>query len=216
MLEPMDAFFSTRLNGYEEHMLRDIAGASEFYPFTASLLPSGSGCRILDLGCGTGLELDYYFQAGGTAAVTCIDVSKEMLDVLVSKFQGKSIQTFHASYLDVPLGESLYDAAVSVESLHHFPEETKHSFYMKLRSALKDRGIFVLTDYFASSEEEEISMAEETLKLRAEQGIPPETLIHADIPFTVQHEISVLLESGFSSAGVLRSWGSTSVILAEK
>ena len=216
MLEPMDSFFASRLSGYDEHMLRDIEGAAEFYPYTASLLPSGPDRRILDLGCGTGLELEYYFNTGGTAALTCIDLSREMLDVLVSKFPGKDIKTFHASYLDIPLGEDLYDAAISVESLHHFPEETKQSFYRKLWRALRDKGIFVLTDYFAASEEEEIAMAEEALKLRAEQDIPAEALVHADTPFTVQHEISVLLESGFSRAGVLRSWGATSGILAEK
>lgn len=216
MLEPMDAFFASRLSGYDEHMLRDIEGASEFYPYTASLLPSGPDRRILDLGCGTGLELEYFFRDGGTAALTCIDLSREMLDVLVTKFPEKDIKTFCASYLDIPLGEDLYDAAVSVESLHHFTEEVKQSLYRKLHRALRDKGVFVLTDYFASSEEEEIALAEEALMLRAEQGIPAEALVHADIPFTVQHEISVLLESGFSRAGVLRTWGATSVILAEK
>ena len=216
MLERMDAFFSSRLKGYDEHMLRDIEGAAEFYPFATSLLPSDAGCRILDLGCGTGLELQYYYAAGGAASLTCIDLSREMLDALIAKFPNKDIKTFCASYFDVPLGEDIYDAAISVESLHHFSEETKQSLYRKVHGSLKQKGIFVITDYFASSEEEEISMAEEALRLRAEQGIPEDVLIHIDTPFTVQHEISVLLESGFSSAGALRSWGPTSVILAEK
>ena len=38
-LEPMGAFFARRLEGYDEHMLRDIAGAREFYPAAAALLP---------------------------------------------------------------------------------------------------------------------------------------------------------------------------------
>lgn len=62
MLEPMDAFFTARLDGYDEHMLTDIEGAEEFYPFTASLLPQTAGAKVLDLGCGTGIELEAYIS----------------------------------------------------------------------------------------------------------------------------------------------------------
>ena len=62
MLERMSEFFEKRLNGYDEHMLTNIESAREFYPFTAECLPKVNGCRVLDLGCGTGLELEYYFS----------------------------------------------------------------------------------------------------------------------------------------------------------
>ncbi len=55
------------LNGYEEHQLKTIVSAEEFYPFTADCLPKVPGSRILDLGCGTGLELGYYFDIVPTA-----------------------------------------------------------------------------------------------------------------------------------------------------
>ena len=35
MLEPMGAFFEKRLDGYDRHMMTNIASAEEFYPFTA-------------------------------------------------------------------------------------------------------------------------------------------------------------------------------------
>ena len=50
------------LQGYEDHQLTSIASAREFYPFTAACLPQTAGAKILDLGCGTGLELGYYFE----------------------------------------------------------------------------------------------------------------------------------------------------------
>ena len=62
MLEKMDAFFEARLAGYEEHMLNNIESAVEFYPFTADCLPDIPEAKILDLGCGTGLELNWYYH----------------------------------------------------------------------------------------------------------------------------------------------------------
>ena len=82
MLEKMSEFFENRLDGYDEHMLTCIESAEEFYPFTADLLPKEAGCRVLDLGCGTGLELEYYFRLNPSALVTGVDLSQGMLDEL--------------------------------------------------------------------------------------------------------------------------------------
>ena len=58
MLEKMSDFFEARLDGYDAHMLTNIESAAEFYPLTAKQLPMAETCHILDLGCGTGLELE--------------------------------------------------------------------------------------------------------------------------------------------------------------
>lgn len=98
MLEPMDVFFDRRLDGYEAHQLTAIASAQEFYPFTASLLPVQPGARILDLGCGTGLELDFYFPRNPTARVTGIDLAPGMLQALREKFAGRALTLIQGSY----------------------------------------------------------------------------------------------------------------------
>ncbi len=50
MLEKMASFFENRLTYYDEHMMTDIEGASEFYKYTAAQLPYAEHCAILDLG----------------------------------------------------------------------------------------------------------------------------------------------------------------------
>ena len=207
MLEKMGEFFDARLNGYEEHQLTTIESAREFYPFSASCLPQNSGANILDLGCGTGLELDYYFEHVPTANVTGIDLASKMLEALQKKFPGKSLKLINGSYFDVQFGESIYDAAISVESLHHFTKEEKIPLYKKVLSSLKKDGYFILTDYFALSNEEEESRRQELIRLKKEQNLNDNEFYHYDTPLTVEHEKQALTEAGFSCVEVIKRWG---------
>lgn len=216
MLEKMDLFFEARISDYDEHMLRDIEGAREFYPFTASLLPRQEGASVLDLGCGTGLELEYYFRLAPRALVTGIDLSEGMLAALKAKFPGKGLQLIQGSYFDLPLGENRYDAAVSVESLHHFTEEEKLGLYKKLYAALKDGGCFILTDYFADLPEQETFFRGELLRLKAEQNLDDSSFYHYDTPLTVEHEMQILHEGGFREIRQLKRWGNTWCLQAMK
>ena len=213
-LERMDDFFAARVDGYDEHMRTTIEGASDFYAYTASLLPAETGTRVLDLGCGTGLELEEYFRLNPEADVTGIDLSEAMLKALKEKLPDRRISLVVGSYFDVPFGEKKYDAAVSVESLHHFPAEQKETLYAKLRAALKDNGFFVLTDYFAESEEMEKEYFRNLKQLRAEQGLPEDEFFHYDTPLTADHEIRVLRQAGFSDVQILKEWGTTFTLLS--
>ena len=213
-LERMDDFFAARVDGYDEHMRTTIEGASDFYAYTASLLPMNSGKRVLDLGCGTGLELEEYFRLSPDAEVTGIDLSEAMLKALKEKFPDRRINLLIGSYFDVPFGEKTYDAAVSVESLHHFPAEQKVMLYRKLYAALKDNGCFVLTDYFAESEELEKEYFQNLKQLKKEQGLSEDEFFHYDTPLTVEHETQALKQAGFSDVQIMKKWGHTFTLLA--
>ena len=213
-LERMDDFFAARVDGYDEHMRTTIEGASDFYAYTASLLPMNSGKRVLDLGCGTGLELEEYFRLNPDAEVTGIDLSEAMLKALKEKFPDRRINLLIGSYFDVPFGEKAYDAAVSVESLHHFLAEQKVMLYRKLHAALKDNGCFVLTDYFAESEELEKEYFQNLKQLKKEQGLSEDEFFHYDTPLTVEHETQALKQAGFSDVQIMKKWGHTFTLLA--
>lgn len=216
MLEEMASFFERRLAGYDRHMMTAIEGAAEFYRFTAELLPSAERCAVLDLGCGTGLELEEYFALNPSVGVTGIDLSEGMLSALRGKFPGRALELICGSYFDVPFGADRFDAAVSVESLHHFTAEQKLPLYQKLFRALKSGGCFILTDYFAESEALEKESFETLRRLKSEQGIPDGGAYHYDTPLTVGHELEVLRAAGFSRCAILKHWGATYTLRAEK
>lgn len=214
MLERMEDFFDSRLEEYDAHQLECIDSAREFLRFTAEQLPREPGCAVLDLGCGTGLELEEYFALNPEAAVTGIDLAPGMLKRLAEKFPGRNVRTVLGSYFDVPLGSAAYDAAVSVESLHHFSAEEKLPLYRRLREALRPGGAFILTDYFALSDEEEAARRAEYLRLRQAEGVPEGALCHFDTPLTPEHEAECLERAGFCEVRVLRRWGATHTLRA--
>lgn len=216
MLEKMDTFFEKRLSNYDEHMLTTIEGADEFYKYTAALLPQEARVEVLDLGCGTGLELEEYFLLNPNAHITGIDLSKAMLEALTAKFPDKNLNLICHSYFDVKFEFEQYNAAVSVESLHHFAGERKLSLYQKLLRSLKPNGYFILTDYFAESEMLEKEYFETFKKLKQEQSISDHEFYHYDTPLTVEHEIAVLKKSGFSDVRALKNWGATCTLLAKR
>ena len=214
MLERMDEFFDTRLDIYDEHQLSAIDSAREFYPFTAQQLPVQAGARVLDLGCGTGLELEAYFALNPSARVLGIDLAPGMLDALCDKLHDKDIKTICGSYFDVPFGTHCFEAAVSVESLHHFTLGEKIPLYRRVRDALVPGGCFVLTDYFASTDEEERRYRTELVELKRDQNISDDAFYHYDTPLTVEHEVQALEQAGFIKVEVLASWEQTSTIRA--
>jgi tRNA (cmo5U34)-methyltransferase len=81
MIEKMEDFFIARVDGYDSHMINDVIGCKEGYVKMAELLPD-TVVNLLDLGCGTGLELDEIFKTHPNIKVTGVDLTKAMLDVL--------------------------------------------------------------------------------------------------------------------------------------
>lgn len=214
MLEKMDVFFENRLAGYDEHMLASIEGANEFYKFTAAQLPMKADSEVLDLGCGTGLELEEYFSLNPSVHITGIDLSMAMLNALAKKFPDKNLHLINGSYFKVSFESKKYTAVVSVESLHHFTEKQKISLYRKLFQALEVNGYFILTDYFAETSELEKEYFNNLKKLKQEQNIVDNDFYHYDTPLTVEHEMEILSSVGFSSVRILKNWGATYTLKA--
>ena len=172
--------------------------------------------RLLDLGCGTGLELEAVFARFPQAEVTAWDVSAEMLERACCKFAGRRLRLFQGDYLQQDFGEEEYDAAISFQTMHHFSPDRKRGLYARVLRALKRGGVYLEGDYMAASREEEKKAFAHAARLRAEQGIAPECLMHLDIPCAEETQHRLLREAGFSHTEKLFRQGNTTLLLARK
>lgn len=215
VLEKMGDFFATRVDGYDEHMLNNVEGCREGYIKMAELVPEGTE-SILDLGCGTGLELDAVFKKLPDVSVVGIDLSKAMLDKLKQKYPDKNIRLICGNYFDVNLGEDEFDVAVSFQTMHHFSHDKKTGLYTKINKALRANGIYIECDYMVTEQSVEDELFAEYARIKREMNIPDEEFYHFDTPCTIDNQIAMLRKAGFSSAGMVWRLGNTTMIVAKK
>ncbi len=210
--EEMAGFFAARLEGYEGVHLGNWG---EEYRAIADYFDDGLE-SLLDIGCGTGLELTAMFKRFPELQVTGIDLSSHMLGRLRENFPGKNIALVNADYFQHPFGESLFDAALSFETLHHFPFEKKLGLYKKLYKALRPGGYYVECDYVACGPEEEALCQAHLAEKRRKSGIPDSQFLHIDTPLTLPHQLELLEKAGFANVRVLYENGSTAILRGER
>ena len=191
--EEMAGFFEARLEGYEEHMKKLF----DFYKHLPQLLPKDTK-TLLDLGCGTGLELDEIFKEYPDIKVIGIDMAQPMLDALYKKHPDRNIKLICGDYFKYNFGCKSFDAAISVQSLHHFEYEKKGEVYKKIFDSLKRGGIYIEADYTVSSAENEKQCLDFYHKQRVKFNVSDDVFVHIDIPMTIEHRKELISLAGFS------------------
>ena len=214
-LENMNDFFDNRADTYENHMLVDLQLAGFYEEIANCFHTNESNKNLLDLGCGTGLELERLFIKIPNLSVTGVDLSQKMLNKLKVKYSNRKMKLVCSSYFDMDFGECCFDYALSTYSLHHFSEDDKAGLYKKVYMSLRDGGIFVEGDYTCDTMEQQLFYIAENERLRKESGIT-DGFYHYDIPFTVETQIKLLKNAGFDYVQLVKKWENTSIIVSRK
>lgn len=216
--EEMAAFFDRRANSYDDHMRRSVVDFDAFYRQVAEQIErTEEPVTVLDLGCGTGLELAFIFERAPNARVTAVDLSPEMLSQLVEKYDDRREQiTVHrSSYLELDLEPASWDHVVSVMTLHHLTRLEKVRLYLALHRGLKPGGSYIEGDYVVSKEEEDERL-EGYRRLRLTHPGVAQGSYHIDIPFSVETQLMLFFATGFSESEVAWQGGEAAVFVGRK
>lgn len=214
--EEMKVFFDLRVDGYDEHMAASIEEYNDFYRNVAAPFErTDEPVEILDLGAGTGIELEFIFEKAPNAKITAVDLSEKMLKKLVEKYENFSpqIRTIADSYLSLELMPRSFDYIVSVMSFHHLLPEKKIALYKKLRKALTPTGSFIEGDYILSLEEEKRLLKEFHLQKKNNSSLE-DGQFHIDIPFSEETQTRALKNAGFREVKVVFRTSRSNVIVA--
>ncbi|MDZ7844664.1 MAG: class I SAM-dependent methyltransferase [Anaerolineales bacterium] len=216
--EEMAEFFNQRSKGYDQHMEENVDGFSDFYHQVAKPLPeTKQELRILDLGCGTGLELEGVFQRVPNAQITAVDLSPGMLAELERKNSSRleQIELIQGSYLDLDLPEERFDFVISVMTLHHLLPETKLALYGRIYRTLKSGGSYIEGDYLVL-EQKMLELRERYHQWLAYSPHSDPGEYHLDIPLTLSLQRELLKTAGFTDSQVIWQQDEAAVIVASK
>lgn len=200
--EVMADFFDARAAGYDSHMRGYIFTETTFTQFyqavAVPIAETDQPVRILDLGCGTGLEIETIFRRAPNALLTGVDVSSNMLELLRKRYSAHmgQITLVADSYLTLPFGTHAYDYVVSAMTAHHLLHDAKRALYRKIHAALKPGGKYIEGDSVTPAEMESQFLAEYDEQI-AQMPQTTDGHYHIDVPFSLDTQRILLLEAGF-------------------
>ena len=178
-------FFDRKADGYDDVHLKMMDNKSVI----ADALPPNTE-KILDLGIGTGLELIPIYEKFPDIEVTGIDISEKMLNELEKRsFMGK-LNLICADFFSAEYGVN-YNAVISSAALHHFDENGKARLYKKIFDCLTPCGVFINSDRFVNTQEEQDALIREYIAT-------PDLYPHMDTPLTPENETMLLKAAGFT------------------
>lgn len=191
--EEMRNFFNEKIDTYDDVHINNYMDIKE------NMIENLNGdIKVaLDLGAGTGLELIPFFKKYPNSLVTVIDASEKMLEELVKRPFANKVERICGDFLKMDY-DGKFDAVISTSALHHFDEETKGDLYKKIYNALNNNGVFVNSDKYVKTLEEQDNILNEYMN-------DPTLYKHMDTPLTKENEVKLLKKAGFKEINVLNT-----------
>ncbi len=108
------------------------------------LFPPQTGNHILEIGCGTGANLERYQQAG--CHVYGIDLSPSMIEVSRNKLGGQADLRL-GSAAEMPFPNDFFDLSIAMLTLHEMSAKIRKAVIDEMIRVIKPEGSLLLVDF---------------------------------------------------------------------
>lgn len=105
--------------------------------------------RILDAGCGTGVNLPHLRRSLPRATIVGIDLASRMLRHAREKTRTLAgpVHLCRASCFELPCADASYDVLISTRFIHQFPHPLKRAAYREFRRVVRPGGLIIVEFY---------------------------------------------------------------------
>lgn len=110
---------------------------------------NGDVLDVVEIGCGTGITLEYLVKQLPHLRLHGIDISREMLEQAEARFaQVKSAPDLRlGSVFELPYGDDSFDALYATRFIHQFTQEEKLQIYREFERIVRPGGLIVVEFY---------------------------------------------------------------------
>ena len=103
-----------------------------------------------------------------------------------------------------------------VSNVAPFFHADKVGLYIKIYKALKSSGTYIEVGYMVMEQSLEDQFYAKNSRLRREMNIPDGEFHHFETPCTIDNQISMFAQTGFSTADIVFRMQTNSIIVTEK
>lgn len=223
--EQVASVFDDMLERSIPHYKEVLGLIVDFCSYTLESLPSQSNSLVYDLGSSTGTTLLALFQAlPSHTHFIGIDNSQAMIDKALLKAQayGANIDFICADLLQYDFLHS--DIMIANYILQFIRPMQRTTLLQKIYHSLREGGIFILSEKMTSHHRIlDRQMIERYMRYKQEQGYTKteiskkrEALENVLVPFSLEENIAMLKDIGFSGIEVLFKWVNFGTLIAKK
>ncbi len=105
--------------------------------------------RVLDAGCGTGVNLPHLRRSLPRATIVGIDLASRMLRHARESTHALPgpVHLCQASCFELPCADASYDVLISTRFIHEFPHPLKQAIYREFRRVVRPGGLIIVEFY---------------------------------------------------------------------
>lgn len=150
-----EAFYDGLSPCYDEAIRRCVPRYGEMLWAILRYIPGDlEPKRILDLGVGSGNLSAAVLDRYPGAALTGVDVSKEMLALARRRIPADRLTLVQRDFRDLDFEDGVFDLVVSSISIHHIADDEKRTLFRELHRVLGPGGVLAYSDQFRGATEE--------------------------------------------------------------
>ena len=177
-------------------------GQVNFTKHCLSALPSITGKRVLDIGCGNGVQTIYIHQTYRPAYIRGVDINEMHIRLAAREKARRGLYNIDFGVDNAQLlssvTDSSYDVVICTESAHHYPD--KEAFLKQVARVLRPNGYFLLAELLRRDDKSP-SRFEKKLTLFYWPGPKyRETLSALKLVFVKDEDITNLILPAFAKA----------------
>ena len=211
-LEHIRRHFNKEADIFDARVVKIVPQYRELLEALVDALPfaRSKSISVADLGCGTGTVAWLIKERFPNARITCVDLSRSMLDLASHKLGSMKGIAFELAELGAYDFAGRHDAVVSSLALHHIePGPRKAALYRRICGALRRGGVFVNADIILSPDKPTQKMylqkwAEFILRTYSRKDLERSHRMYKkeDRPADLLDELATLRKAGFRHAEV--------------